>query len=125
MGNLKEGLSEAVIPDQPTLELMILDEIIKKASSFSPLDIEMNLQVAYEIEELTDGLRREIFQKKLGKEGKTKDIKHKALILTWRKKRKQRKWAYFFYLKNKRLSEIDRECVCHAALKLCHKYRCC
>ena len=109
MGNRKEGLSEAVTPDQPTLELMILGEIIKKARSFTPLDIEKNMQVAYEIEELTGDLRREIFQKKLGKEAKTKDIKYKAFIPTWRKKMKQRKWAYFFYLKNKRMSEIYME----------------
>ena len=87
MGNRKEGLSEVVTPDQPTLELMILDEIIKKAGSFTPLNIEKNMQVAYEIEELSGALRREIFEK---------NVKYKAFIPTWRKKIKQRKWAYFF-----------------------------
>ena len=107
MGNHKEGLCEELTPDQPTLELMIHNEIIEKARLFSPLDIEKNMQVAYEIEELTDILRREIFQKKLTKEEKRKDTKVKNWIPSWRKKMKQRKWAYFFfYLKNKRMNEI-------------------
>ena len=109
MGNHKEGLSEEITPDQPSLELIILDEIINKARLFSPLDIEKNIQVAYEIEELRDVLRRQIFQKKLTKEAKRKDIKFKTCIPSWTKKMKQRKWAYFFYLKNKRMSEMYKE----------------
>ena len=109
MENRKEESSEDMIPDQPTLELIIINEIVKKARSMSPLDIEASIKKADEIEELICSLRRQIHVKKLDKERRRNDIKSKSCIPNWRKKMKERKWSYYYHLKNKRTSEIYLE----------------
>ena len=109
MENLKEESSEDMIPDHPTLELIIINEIVKKARSMSPLDIEASIKIADKIEELTYALRRQIQEKKLDKEKRRNDIKSKSCIPSWRKKMKARKWSYYYHLKNKRTSEIYLE----------------